>query len=107
MYDTEGMIGIAFQYYKKLFGYENMMDINLSNDFWNPSEMVSEAHNSELDRDFSEEEVKATVFESYAEGAPGPDGFPFLFYQKFWELIKFDLLNMISDWNRGSCTCLD
>jgi hypothetical protein len=62
---------------------------------------VSEAHNSELDKVFSEEEVKAAVFGSYAEGAPGPDGFSFLFYQKFWDLIKVDLLNMFKDWNNG------
>jgi hypothetical protein len=99
--DTEGMIDIAVNYYKQLFGAETMMDISLSSDFWNPSELVSEAHNSELDREFSEEEVKATVFGSYAEGAPGPDGFSFLFYQKFWDLIKFDLLNMFKDWNNG------
>jgi hypothetical protein len=99
--DTQGMINIAVDYYKQLFGAEPMMDISLSNDFWNPSEVVSEAHNSELDREFSEEEVKAAVFGSYAEGAPGPDGFSFLFYQKFWELIKVDLLNMFKDWNNG------
>jgi hypothetical protein len=76
--DTEGMINIAVNYYKQLFGAEPMMDISLSDDFWNPSEIVSEAHNSELDREFSEEEVKAAVFGSYAEGAPGPDGFSFI-----------------------------
>jgi hypothetical protein len=81
--DTEGMINIAVNYYKQLFGAEPMMDISLSNDFWNSSEVVSEAHNSELDREFSEKEVKAAVFGSYAEGVPGPDGFSFLFYQKF------------------------
>jgi hypothetical protein len=31
-----------------------------------------------LEAPFSEEEIKP-----YAEGAPGPDGFSFLFYQKF------------------------
>jgi predicted nucleotidyltransferase len=38
---------------------------------------------SGLDKDFSEEEVKVVVFGSYAEGAPGPNGFSFLFYQSF------------------------
>jgi hypothetical protein len=81
--DNAGMIGIVVQYYKKLFGAEEMMDINLSNYFWNHEEMVSVAHNNELDRDYSEEEIKAAIFGSYAEGAPGPDGFSFLFYQNF------------------------
>jgi hypothetical protein len=30
-----------------------------------------------LDAEFSEKEVKEAVFGSYADGAPGPDGFPF------------------------------
>jgi hypothetical protein len=41
--DTEGMINIAVDYYKQLFGAEPMMDISLSNDFWNSSEGGSEA----------------------------------------------------------------
>jgi hypothetical protein len=28
-------------------------------------------------------------------------GVLFFFYQKFWELIKADLMNMINDWNQG------
>jgi hypothetical protein len=71
---------ISVHYYKHLFGVESLMDISLSDDFWNPSEMVSAAHNSELDKEFSEKEIKEAIFSSYAEGAPGPDGFSFLFY---------------------------
>jgi hypothetical protein len=99
--DTEGMLDLAVQYYKNLFGAETLMDINLSNDFWNPSEMVSAAHNSELDREFYEEEIKATVVGFYTEGAPDPNGFSFLFYQKFRGLIKPELLRMFGDWHRG------
>jgi hypothetical protein len=32
---------------------------------------------------FTESEIKEAVFSCYAEGAPGPDGLSFLFYQKF------------------------
>lgn len=99
--DTRSIMKIAVDFYKHLFGAEKGLDISLSDDFWDPSEMVSESHNSELDADFSEDEIKEAVFGSYAEGAPGPDGFPFLFYQKFWGLIKPDLLAMFNDWSRG------
>jgi hypothetical protein len=47
---------------------------------------------------FTEEEVKIAVFGSYADGAPGPDGIPFMFYQKFWEVIKDDLISMFNAW---------
>jgi hypothetical protein len=49
-----------------------------------------------LEAPFSEKEVKDAVFSSYAECAPGPEGFSFLFYQVFWDLIKTDLLKLIN-----------
>jgi hypothetical protein len=61
------------------------------------NDLVSEEQNLILDADFSEKEVKEAVFGSYADGAPGPDGFHFLFYQKFWELIKSDLMGMVNE----------
>jgi hypothetical protein len=39
---------------------------------------------------------------SYAEGAPGPDGFSFLFYQKFWSIIKMDLMAFIRQFEKGN-----
>jgi hypothetical protein len=36
-------------------------------------------------------------FDSYAEGAPGPNGFSFLFYQTFWDVIKANFKNLIKD----------
>jgi hypothetical protein len=47
---------------------------------------------------FTEKEVKIAAFGSYADGAPGPDGIPFMFYQKFWEVIKNDLISMFNAW---------
>jgi hypothetical protein len=44
---------------------------------------------------FSEKEVREAVFSSYAEDAPGSDGMPFLFYQKFWDIIKDDMLALV------------
>jgi hypothetical protein len=50
---------------------------------------------------FLKKEVKDAIFGSYAEGAPGLDGFSFLFYQKFWDIIKPELLSMFRDWHLG------
>jgi hypothetical protein len=98
--DTKGMLALAVHYYKNLFGFDEKLDISLADDFWHESEKVIDAHNRMLDADFTEQEVKDAVFGSYAEGAPGPDGFPFLFYQHFWNLVNHDLLLMFNDWNK-------
>ena len=100
--DTKGILQIAVDYYKKLFGYVPTIDIDLKDDFWNQDSMLSPEHFNLLESPFSEEEIKTDVFGSYVEGAPGPDGFPFLFYQKYWDLIKKDLIALVRDFEEGS-----
>ena len=34
--------------------------------------------------------------------APGPDGFPFEFYQAFWHVIKDDLMALFEDFHNGT-----
>lgn len=102
VHDTPAMLQIAINFYKNLFGKEDRMDINLDPDFWDPTNIVTDEENELLAQPFSEEEIKEAVFSSYADGAPGPDGFPFLFYQKFWELIKFDLINLFRDFDQNT-----
>jgi hypothetical protein len=62
---------------------------------------VSREENDLLTKPFSKEEIKSVVFSCYAEGAPGLDGVSFLFYQRFWDLIKNDLLAMFNDFHQG------
>ena len=80
--ENKGMLEIVTNFYKKLFGYEQKPDIHLEDSFWEPDEMISIAENEMLDAPLTEEEIKSSIFGSYADGAPGPDGFPFLFWNK-------------------------
>jgi hypothetical protein len=93
--DNDAMLKHAMSFYKKLFGEEPKVNIRLGEAFWSEDEMVKIEENEALEADFSEEEIKKAVFDSYAEGAPGPDGLSFLFYQKFWHIIKGDLMSLI------------
>jgi hypothetical protein len=63
--------------------------------------LVTREENEMLNAPFTEEEIKTAVFDSYSEGAPGPDGFTFLFYQKFWEVVKTDLINLFRDFEKN------
>jgi len=69
--------------YKHLFGVEENLRVHLGENFWEEGDKVIDSENELLEAPFTEEEIKNTVFDSYAEGGPGPDGFSFLFYQSF------------------------
>jgi hypothetical protein len=43
---------------------------------------VTQKENLILEADLSEDEILLAIKGSYSEGAPGPDGFSFMFYQK-------------------------
>lgn len=42
------------------------------------------------------EEIRKVFFSCSASKAPGPDGFSFLFYQTFWDLISSDFMKLVN-----------
>jgi hypothetical protein len=92
----------AVAFYKDLFGKEDSSGVSLGHDFWERDEKVTDVENEMLEAPFSENEVRGAVFSSYAEGAPGLDGFSILFYQVFWDLITNDLMGLIRVFEEGS-----
>jgi len=63
---------------------------------------VSQLENEYLTDTFSQEEVRAAIFQMEHNKAPGPDGFPPEFYQVFWNLIKDDLMALFTDFHQGN-----
>jgi hypothetical protein len=59
--------------------------------FWEEKEMVTREENQILEAEQGEEEILQAIKDSYDEGALGPDGFYFLFFQTFWPTIKMIL----------------
>lgn len=53
--------------------------------------------NRDLCRPVSEEEVKAVVFSLRAHKAPDPNGFQGVFYQKYWDELKTDVVNLVQE----------
>jgi hypothetical protein len=57
---------IVVEFYKKLFGEEERMDIDLEENFWGEDEKVTQGENEMLDKEFTKKETKDAVFGSYA-----------------------------------------
>jgi hypothetical protein len=99
--DAPSMLEHAKGFYKALFGSDLRKNIRLDHDFWNEEDKVRMEKNEMLEADFSEEEIKKAIWDSYAEGAPRPDGFSFIFYQKFWSVIKIDFMELVKGFGKG------
>ncbi|KAG7588745.1 Reverse transcriptase domain [Arabidopsis suecica] len=56
---------------------------------------VSDAMNQQLTKEVTEEEIYKAVFSINSESAPGPDGFTALFFQKYWSVVKFQVIEEI------------
>lgn len=72
--------------------------------------------NEELKKPFTKEEILKALLDLNPNKAPGPDGYPVLFFQKEWELIQADVLNTVlgvlnnndplEEWNKMTITLI-
>lgn len=62
---------------------------------------MSEAENQDLLKPVSDPEVKEAVFQQDGDRAPGPDGFPGYFFQKFWDVVGADVCKAMKHFFRS------
>jgi hypothetical protein len=60
---------------------------------------VTIQENEELEKSFSESEIKYAIFSMEKNTAPRPDHFPVEFYQHCWDIIKDDMVVLFSDFH--------
>ena len=97
--NEEGIEKVAVSYFDNLFSSSTSRD---------PSEVlrdvpvtVTPRMNDFLTKEVTEEEVKRALFSLNPRKAPGPDGLTALFYQRFWDIIRCDLTNMVKNFFRS------
>ncbi|XP_059068451.1 uncharacterized protein LOC131858970 [Cryptomeria japonica] len=67
---------------------------------------IMEDHNKRLMEMVSLEEVKKVVFSLGADKSPRSDGFPALFFQKFWDILAEDIHGVVEESRRGGLPAL-
>ncbi|XP_026432710.1 uncharacterized protein LOC113330060 [Papaver somniferum] len=66
-------------------------------------ESISSIESNILDADFSEAEVLQEIQELGHDKAPGPDGFPIMFFHKCWSFIKSDIMGTMQEFCDTGC----
>ncbi|CAL9006099.1 unnamed protein product, partial [Prunus brigantina] len=59
--------------------------------------------NSTLLAPFTDDEIKAAAHQLWVTKAPGPDGFPGIFYSKFWNIVQNLVCETSHDFQNGHC----
>ena len=80
-------------FYKDLFAGTGQRELNSVLSYVEP--MVTEADNICLMAPVREEEIKQVAFELGSLKAPGPDGFPGIFYHHTWEVVGPDICRVV------------
>ncbi|GJU69267.1 RNA-directed DNA polymerase, eukaryota [Tanacetum coccineum] len=81
------------QHFSSRFGKPT--DIRASIDM-NFPKVLSSVQKEELDCDVSKEELKRAVWDCGMDKSPGPDGFTFGFFRKFWSTIENDVYEAVT-----------
>jgi hypothetical protein len=94
----QNLLDYATDFYKALFGSVDLLTVTLTV----PIPLsLSDEDKEGLVTLFSINEIREVVFSMEHTQAPGPDGFPIEFFQKFWDLIYLDLLTLFQDFFDG------
>lgn len=98
--DSQGEIkGMVHSFYEHLFTSEPCTSTFAVLDAI--PEKISADMNLELCKPYSNEEIKAALFQMGPTKAPGPDGFPALFYQTHWNFLEDDICQAVRSFLEG------
>lgn len=96
----KGISAIIRNHFSDIFS-DPIHSCNFDNVLRSTSNKISAEQNVRLCRGICIEEIKSAVFELGSLKAPGPDGFPGLFYQKYWDHVKDSVGDMVKDFFEG------
>eukprot|EP00253_Pinus_taeda_P022245 PITA_22245 len=94
--EQEEIKNAAFEHFKALLTADPQQNDSAS--FLSVLESkIKEEHNSKLEQDPTEEEIREATFSMQQDKAPGPDGFSVAFYRQHWETIRKDFVRMVKN----------
>jgi hypothetical protein len=100
--DTRGLQEHIYEFYHNLMGAEGENRIlSLAHNTWDAGKLILEYENNGLMLLFSGEEIDEVLKSMKVDTTPGPDGFPVMFFKKFWSLVKPYILDILNGFALG------
>ncbi|GKC99086.1 hypothetical protein Tco_1169361, partial [Tanacetum coccineum] len=81
-------------HFVKRFSSPHTQRITLDAQF--PNQLSFEQH-QDLERSVTYDEITCAVWDCGSNKSPGPDGFTFDFYRRYWKLIDQGVVNVVSE----------
>ena len=98
---NEEIAGMMIEYYTTLFSTSHPSNLNEA--IAEVPSVVTVEMNHNLIREFRAEEVEHAIKQMALSKAPGPDGMPPIFYQKYWHVVGNDVTSAVLSYlNSGS-----
>ncbi|XP_057444702.1 uncharacterized protein LOC130736943 [Lotus japonicus] len=89
--DINNIARVLTDYFSQLFSTSNPTEIEGATSL--VANRITEGHLAVLNSPFTREEVEEAIFHMHPTKAPGLDGLPALFFQKFWHILGDDVSN--------------
>ena len=94
----DGIEGEFLNYFKEALQEPNINRIPAINKLLKSiPKVITEEHNNLLIKPISLQEVEEVVQQMKEGKAPGPNGFSSVFFHKFWDLIKFEVWQVVEE----------
>ncbi|GKD20633.1 RNA-directed DNA polymerase, eukaryota, partial [Tanacetum coccineum] len=81
-----------FSIQSKLSNIDKSLDQGGSNE-----EMLSLEQHADLERNVSNEKIKSVIWDYGTNKSPGPNGFTFKFFRRYWKLLEHDIVAAVKD----------
>ncbi|KAL6141778.1 hypothetical protein ACLB2K_060065 [Fragaria x ananassa] len=93
----DGMEKVILDYFSFMFRSEHSDERRMLEVVNLVRPRVSDQMNEELTAPYSDEEIRAALFQMYPTKSSGPDGMPPEFFQKYWETVGVDVCLAVCD----------